>query len=257
MIELNCNLDNENNYNSDHKYKNCCIAMTIITTILLVTSIIFLALFVNAIRQKDVRIKIDPPQFVTSSTASLIANWNNKNKIYKYYFYYGTTSNRYSYSTSETYVSSPNMSSLITNLKPDTIYYYQAVIEPTKNNPTNGISSWANFTTIRSPILNILPPANMTNTSAVLHGTITNFGSSYLYYKFGYKLTLMDRYIYTQPINLPSNGKTYIYYKLDGLSKDYYYDYRIVANEQYHDDNAYNEYLSRDCYFMLGRENNC
>lgn len=90
----------------------------------------------------------------------------------------------------------------------------------------------------------------MTNSSAILCGSITNYGSKYLDYKFGYKLTLMNYYIYTAAINVPHNGTTLVYYKLDGLVTNTYYQYRLVANEQY-DTNCY---LSEVCYFELGAD---
>lgn len=236
------------NYKGYMNYKNSCIIMTILNGLLLLILFIFLALSYNLSRQ--IKIELQSPIFITSRTVNIVASIKNKNKIiYKTYFYYGLNNNRYYNSTKTIFSFSDTISSLITNLEPNTLYYYQAVIEPSSNNQKNGLSQWGNFTTLRAPILTILPPSNMTNISTVLHGAIKNYGSQYLYYRFAYKLVISQKYIYTNFNKVPSHGISIFEYKLEGLINETDYVTYIEAYEEF---SNYN-YKSDECYFILGK----
>lgn len=116
--------------------------------------------------------KIKNPNFITSQTATITTNVNNKNKIiYKYYFYYGLKHNRYNNNTKNIFISGDDIESQITDLEHNTFYYCWVVIDTLLNNLKSGFCGEKIITRI-APTLIILLPTNITNKFTILSGTI-------------------------------------------------------------------------------------
>lgn len=181
-------------------------------------------------------IKINNPLYITSNTAMLSASINTLiTDQYAYYFDYGPcVFNSYTKRTNIYYADNKKLVGFVNDILPETQICYRAVIciKP------YGISEQAKFMTLKRPDLRTLSVHDITKTSVILRGNITNYGSKYLFYEFAIK-NAVNNYVNYFGYNLTSDFGTFTYeYNVTVLGPNNTYYYYITAKE-YNNDYMY------------------
>ncbi len=117
----------------------------------------------------------------------------------------------------------------INNLLPNTTYYYRHLLETSEGGTQT--TDWQEFTTL--PITLTTQEADgISNTSALLHGTVDCDQESYTEIGFEWKRSDAPATVKPQRLLVTDRVDENLLFRLEGLSSDRYYDFRTFCSYQ-------------------------